>query len=278
MHLEFEPLSLFKLEALVDLLNRGFSGYFVPIDFSAASLLQMIVRDGVDVTCSRVVRRGGEPVGAALIARRGWSGRLAGMALVPGARRQGIGTWMVERLIEEARGRGERRMVLEVIAENAPAIQLYVRAGFRTLRQLLRYSGSPAAGEPEPDLFEIDMHELAHKVMNWGLPDLPWQISGEALAAAGPPNRAYRLGDAYVAISDPARPGIGILSLLVAPEARGRGLGVRALRAVIAAHPGKRWGVPALCPEEVGSVFERAGLERGPLAQLQMALEFSSPR
>jgi hypothetical protein len=35
--------------------------------------------------------------------------------------------------------------------------------------------------------------------------------------------------------------------------------------------------VPALCPEEASPAFERAGLERGPLAQLQMALELSSP-
>ena len=102
---------------------------------------------------------------------------------------------------------------------------------------------------------------------------MPWQISGESLTATGPPNRAYRLGDAYVAIADPARPAIGILSLLVAPEARGRGLGARILRAVFAAHPDKRWGMPALCPEEVGPIFEHVGLERGPLAQLQMALE-----
>ena len=42
---------------------------------------------------------------------------------------------------------------------------------------------------------------------------------------------------------------------------------------VMAAHPGRKWGVPALCPEEVGGVFDKVGLELGPLAQLQMVVE-----
>lgn len=51
------------------------------------------------------------------------------------------------------------------------------------------------------------------------------------------------------------------------------GLGGRTLRAVIAADQYKRLGVPALCPEEVGPVFERIGLERRSFFQLQMALD-----
>ncbi len=278
MNLTLEPMSLFDLETLVDLLNRGFAGYFVPVQLSVTSLLQMIVNDGTDMASSSVVRWDGELVAAAMIARRGWSSRLAGMAVVAEARGQGVGTWLVQRLIEDAQARGERRICLEVISENEPAIQIYQKAGFRTLRQLLSYSGAPEAGIPDDDLTEIDLHELAHKVIQWGLPDLPWQISGESMATAGPPNRAYRLGAAYVAISDPSREAIGFHSLLVEPEARGRGEGLRILRAVVAAHPDKRWSVPALCPAEASAPFERLGLEQGPLSQFQMVLELIDPR
>jgi ribosomal protein S18 acetylase RimI-like enzyme len=275
MKLAYESMSLFDLETLVDLLNRGFADYYVPVQFNPTSLLQMVVNDGTDMRSSCVVRRDAEPVAVAMIARRGWSSRLAGMAVVPEARRQGIGTWLVQKLVEEARERGERKIFLEVITKNAPAIRLYEKAGFQTLRQLLSYGGTPGTGAPEVDLTEIDLRELAHKVITWGLPDLPWQISGESLATAGPPNRAYRLGDAYVAISDPSRDRISFLSLLVAPQARGRGEGQRILRAVVAAHPDKRWGVPALCPAEVGAPFERLGLEMGPLSQYQMVLDLA---
>jgi len=42
----------------------------------------------------------------------------------------------------------------------------------------------------------------------------------------------------------------------------------------MATFPGKRWGVPALCPEEMRGLFERVGFEREPLTQFQMALEW----
>jgi hypothetical protein len=42
---------------------------------------------------------------------------------------------------------------------------------------------------------------------------------------------------------------------------------------VMAHHPGKGWAVPALCPEEIGGLFEKVGLVKGPLAQLQMGIE-----
>ncbi len=47
------------------------------------------------------------------------------MAIAPGARGQGIGLWCMDRLVDEARARGERSMVLEVIEQNDPAVRLY---------------------------------------------------------------------------------------------------------------------------------------------------------
>ena len=91
------------LAATVELLNRAFADYLVPISFTEASFLHMGCYDGIDFAASRIVLRAGTPVGAGLIARRGWTCRLAGMALLPEARGQGVGRWSLERLIEEAR-------------------------------------------------------------------------------------------------------------------------------------------------------------------------------
>jgi ribosomal protein S18 acetylase RimI-like enzyme len=209
-------------------------------------------------------------VGAALIARRGWTSRLAGMAIAPDARAQGIGRWCMDRLLHGARARGERAMVLEVIEQNEPAVRLYQRCGFRTLRRLVSYVVSQPAGAADVALEEADLHTVARLVSAHGLPDLPWQISGESLAQAGPPNRAYRLGAAYVTISNPDEAQVAIRSLLVAPNGRRQGQATRLLRAVMARHPGKTWQVPALCPEEIGGVFEKAGFVQESLSQLQM--------
>jgi hypothetical protein len=42
------------------------------------------------------------------------------------------------------------------------------------------------------------------------------------------------------------------------------------LKTLIANHPGKTWHVPAILPEEVAKVYERAGFEREELSQWQM--------
>ena len=80
------------------------------------------------------------------------------------------------------------------------------------------------------------------------------------------------MGEACIVISNPDLHEIVIWSLLVESQARGRGLGTETLKAVVAQHPGKTWYVPALMPEELGKVFERAALKRESLSQWQMKL------
>jgi ribosomal protein S18 acetylase RimI-like enzyme len=277
MDLESRSVLDCGLSETAELLNRGFADYVVPIALGLTTLLHMVAHDGIDLNCSRIVLRGGEPVGAALIARRGWTSRLAAMAIVPDARGIGVGNWLMEQLIEEGKARGERRMVLEVIEENAAGVRLYRRCGFRVVRRLVSYSMPPtpeAGPHTGTDLEEVDLRDLARMVMAHGWADLPWQVSGESLALMGPPNRAFRLGDAYIALSNPEAPQVGIRAVVTGPEARRQGHATRLLRTVMASFPGKRWGVPALCPEEMGGLFEKVGFEQETLAQFQMALEW----
>ena len=275
MNLELGSVTDLSLSETTELLNQGFANYFVKIEFNVASLLHMICSDGIDMASSRAVLQDGEAVGVALIARRGWTSRLAGMAIVPEARGKGVGKWLMGQIIAEAKERGERVMVLEVIKQNTAGVRLYQGRGFRVLRQLVGYTASDPEieGEIEVELEEIDVREAARMVTMYGLPDLPWQVSGESLAQAGPPGKAYRMGRAYVAISDPDRSHVAIRTIVVAPEARQQGQAARLLRAVMTQHPGKTWIVPALCPAEIGGVFERVGFEKEDLSQLQMALK-----
>jgi ribosomal protein S18 acetylase RimI-like enzyme len=279
-HLERTSVLDEGLDRALDLLKRGFADYVIPIELDRFELHHMLRTDGIDVSGSQVVMSDGQAVGIALIARRGWTVRLAAMALVPEARGAGVGSWLMARLFEEARARGERAMVLEVIEENAPAVRLYRKCGFRTVRRLVGYASSPPhdAGEEAPQgagLVEIDVRELARMVTACGLPDLPWQVSGESLAHLGPPDVAYQLGEAYVLLSDPEASQVAIRALLVAPQARRQGQATRMLRALAARYPQKTWRVPALCPEEAGGPFEKAGFERSSLSQLQMIVEWA---
>ena len=62
--------------------------------------------------------------------------------------------------------------------------------------------------------------------------------------------------------------------LVLVPHAlRRQGWGLRVIRALCARYPGRRWRIPARFPENLApEFFERAGLERLELSQLEMAL------
>ena len=58
------------------------------------------------------------------------TGDLISMWVAPEARRQGIGSALVDAVVDWARSRGLSRLLLEVAEANTPAIELYRRKGF----------------------------------------------------------------------------------------------------------------------------------------------------
>jgi ribosomal protein S18 acetylase RimI-like enzyme len=277
MNLEFPSLVDYGLERAADVLARAFKDYFVRIPFNVAVLLNAARTDSVDLAASRMFLRDGTAVGGALIARRGWTARLAGMAITPEARRTGVGRAAVLHLLAEAKARGDRSMVLEVIEQNVGAVELYRACGFQTVRRLVGFAGPPPSeAVAPPGLIEVDLREVAAAITRYGLPDLPWQLSGETVAQLTPPAVAYRLDAAWVAMTDPAQSVVTIRGLIAepaigdgTPPCRDREAAL--LRAVMAKHPGKEeWRLSAIWPEEFAAMIAPAGLPRSPLSQWQM--------
>lgn len=274
MKFDSTPASDSPLPDLVKLLNLGFENYLVPIQFSLPQFLTMMRKDSIDLTSSRVLLADDEPSGIALIARRGSlrASRLAAMGISPQLRGKGAGSWFMEKLIDEARERTDHEIVLEVIEQNEAAVRLYQKYGFQTIRRLIGFTRTGVMETSTGDLQEIDLRAAGCLISMHGLPDLPWQLSGETIAHLNPPARAYRKGQAYAVISNPDAEQVMIWSLLVEKGARGNELGVDMLRSVAAEHAGKTWRVPAILPEELGKVYEKAGFEKDHLSQWQMRL------
>jgi len=277
MALAFPSVLDHGLERTAAVMTAGFADYLVPIAATPASLLAMVRQDSVEPGLSRVAVQDGEAVGVALVARRGWTSRVAGMAIVPAARRTGVGRALLRRLLEEAGARGDRTVVLEVIEQNAPAVALYEREGFRRMRRLCGFGGRPVSpAGPAAALEPVDPREFGRRVARDGLPDLPWQVSAETLAHAGPPAEAWQAGDSAALISDPAAPTIVIRGLVTAPAARGRGHSLALLQALCARYPGHEWRVPAIFPEEMAPAFLAAGLAPAAISQWQMVRPVAS--
>ena len=273
MNLDIKPASNHPTPDLVQLLNLSFENYHIPIHFDNSQFLTMLRKDSIDLQASRVLIEDDQPIGIALIARRGWNSRLAAMGLTKNMRAKKAGTWFMEKLIHEARERNDREMVLEVIEQNEPAVKLYQKHGFESVRRLVSFIHQDAKQDAKSDLQEIDLREMGRLISQHGLPNLPWQLSGETIALMNPPIRAYKWDKAYIVISNPDMEHIIIWSLLVESSARGKGLGVDMLKRVMAHHAGGRvWHIPAIWPEEFGILFERAGFQREELSQWQMRL------
>lgn len=275
MDFDLKPASDQPLPDLVRSLNRGFEEYAVPIHLNLSQFLDMVRKDSIDLTASRVLLVDDKLEGAALIARRGWVSRLAAMGISKEMRGKGAGSWLMEKLIHQARERGDHEMTLEVIEQNEAAVRLYQKFGFQTMRKLVGFIRREAIELGEHELNEIDLREMGALISQFGLRDLPWQISGETIAQMTPPTRAYRNGQSYVAVSNPEADHVVIWSALVEPQARGRNLGVDVLKQVIAKFTGRTWHVPAIYPEEMSGMFERANFELEKLSQWQMRLPLS---
>ena len=90
-------------------------------------------------------RAGTPPLGYAL----GWwvidELQLLALAILPEARRRGVGRRLLEHVLESTRASGGQRVILEVARGNTPARQLYEGAGFRVFNVRARYY--PATGD-----------------------------------------------------------------------------------------------------------------------------------
>jgi ribosomal protein S18 acetylase RimI-like enzyme len=269
-----KPASNYPVAELVNTLNQGFENYFIPIHFTNSMFMNMLHKDGIDLAASRVLLANQIPCGIALIAPRGDRrvSRLSAMGITKETRGKGAGSWFMKELIAEACERGDQEMVLEVIEQNEPAVRLYQKYGFESVRRLVGYTckGRDARENEKGRLHDIELPEMGRLISQYGLSDLPWQLSEESVTQISPSPRAYRDGQAYILISNPEAEHVVIWSLLVTPEARRKGLGTTMLKHVIANWAGKTWHIPALCPEEFANVFEKAGFERETLSQWQM--------
>jgi ribosomal protein S18 acetylase RimI-like enzyme len=122
---------------------------------------------------ARLILCDGSPAGWVIVDRSGPVIHCVDIAIVSGARNAGIGTWVFRGLQEEAAA-GARPLVITVLRSNVRARSLYVRLGFRVIREtdlhtLMEWRPAPDAGFVHTDpatyrehlgtIFGVD-HEL----------------------------------------------------------------------------------------------------------------------
>ena len=95
MGFQLQSVSSAGLQPSLEIFNRGFSDYIIPIQLDDASWASFVVQEGIDTKASQVLLMGSKQIGIALVSRRGWSSRIAAMSIVPEARGAGAGSWLM---------------------------------------------------------------------------------------------------------------------------------------------------------------------------------------
>jgi GNAT superfamily N-acetyltransferase len=269
-----ESAAVLRLTELADLFTAGFAGYVIPFRMTPAALAERVAAEDVDLEASRVLRRGQEHVGLALVARRGWVSRVAAMGVRLEARGSGVGQALLARLLDDARARGDRRMRLEVFEKNSAARNLYEGSGFRTVTRLVGYEAKTL----RPLVLQLEERDPAAFAGHLAAANpgrLPWQLEPASLAAPPSSARCFALEErAFVYLSSATDQAVAIRGVLTLPDHRRRGQATRLLRALAARHPGATLSFLPLFPEGLAAgFFEKAGFQRAALTQLEMARE-----
>ncbi|HEX6711126.1 MAG TPA: GNAT family N-acetyltransferase [Rubrobacter sp.] len=274
------PVAECTAAQVADALTRSFEGYVMPVNVSAQGYERRFRPENLDPFASLVYFREARPVAVLLVARRGWTSRIAAMAVVPEIRGRGVGRQIMESAIQESISRGDHSMLLEVIEHNTPAVNLYTGLGLRPLRRLVGYHRGPDGAAPgnEDTLSELDPLEFARVAAREGEPGLPWILAPETLSGTVPPARAYHLDHhAYALIGDPDAKVITLTALVVPRVDRRKGWGTRIMQALYGAFAGRTWSIPATLPEDLApTFFTRCGWEFQETSQLEMVLDLSS--
>ena len=142
--IRFVPASSVSSKLLWKAFVEGFQGYIVPVQVEEEPFTKMIAAESVDLSASVVaLNYTGEPIGVCLLAIRDAVGWCGGLGVVPAMRRKGLGRELMVRSIDEARGRGLERYLLECINGNEAASRLYLDLGFQFVRRLDMFDGIP---------------------------------------------------------------------------------------------------------------------------------------
>lgn len=263
----------FNAAELAEIVTRCFEGYIVPFVLEAGTFERRFRPEGLDSQAGIILMNSDEPAGVCLIARQGWTSRVAAMAIAPAFRSQGVGKYLMNRVIDEAKARGDKRMVLEVVEQNPPAIGLYESVGMRKTRRLVGWRREGSEGIPI-DLTPVDPAEIVRSQVMECSPDLPWDYKPETLAL-----KINTLGlsledKAFAILSDtPER--VIVWSLFVVGEHRGKGYGRKFVEGIAARFPGKAIVTPVALPDDHADVFlTKLGFKNPDISQFEMAIDF----
>lgn len=178
------------------LINEAYADYYVPLYVTADQVVRMDQAYDADLGRSVVAFFGADPVGSALLSRRGVRGWIHSVGTLPAWRRSGIARAMVAQVMAAAAAAEVEQLTLEVITQNTPAYRLYESLGFRPRREMLTWR---RANDQDPlpisraRLVQAAPDRLYGPLASWQTTRPCWQREIASLKRLADTLKGYRL-------------------------------------------------------------------------------------
>jgi GNAT superfamily N-acetyltransferase len=176
-----EPASAWSYAQLAEIFNAGYEGYFTPFTLDEAAFRFMSTTFDDDLDASRVLLVDGEPAGICKLAIRADRGWIAGVGVAAPHRGKGLGETLMREVIDVARTRGLRELWLEVLTPNVPAIRLYEKLGFETVRDVEVWTLESRVARRQ-DVRSVPFERAQARVAQERRHREPWQRADESVA------------------------------------------------------------------------------------------------
>ncbi|MBK7320441.1 GNAT family N-acetyltransferase [Candidatus Villigracilis affinis] len=181
------PASRFNYDELTAIYNQTRVDYMIPMPMNAARLAEYVRIYDVDLEHSLVAAtRDGQMLGVAMLGVRKNRVWLTRLGVIPNTRRNGIGSALVGGLIKDAAKLNLDFVMLEVIKNNTPAHQLFLKYGFREIGELLVMRRSPLIPPIAPIVADAQRMDRTESLVLVGHDrgTQPWTNQSESLVNA----------------------------------------------------------------------------------------------
>lgn len=184
MSIKLVTADKYTVQELTDIYNQTRVDYMVPMPMNAARLSEYIHLYDVDLQKSLVALTDDQVAGLGMLAirpNRSWNTRLG---LIANQRSKGLGTVLMQGMLENSDQLGIETSMLEVIHGNLPAHKLFIKLGFKEQRELLILRRAPADVPPPDTEANWIEHEDAIRLLDTRTDHQAWTNQTESLAKA----------------------------------------------------------------------------------------------
>lgn len=187
--MNYKKLSEVSFVTVVNLVNKVFEDYIVPINWTISSFERDIIENTISLDSSFLVYENDAPIGFSIVSIRKNRGRIDSIGLLKEYRGKGVSSEILSRTIETLKWKGVESIKLEVEENEKVAVKFYEKHGFKVKRKLesLKYSNS----YPNKPIYEYTkeanhwVHEMAISALNNVHRKPNWQREAKTLEMSG---------------------------------------------------------------------------------------------